>query len=600
MTTQKSLPKTWNLDVIFQGGSRSEELAAFFAQLDADIQQFEAKVGAAQAPQSEAELRAWAELIGQAGDLNGRLEEVSEFSICISSWDTSDEGAPLVAGRVAALGARLKAAMIRFDALLAQTGDTMWERLVAQEGVREVEFALQERRRKVQVMLPTEQETLISALAVDGYEAWERFFEKVIGRVRMNIELDGKVEEHSMSTIYGLYQKPDADIRRSAYQQAVEALKGEAELCAAALNSIIGFRLQTYKARGWESPLQESLLQNGMSEATLNSMWSAVEQGLPRVARYLERRKRLQGVDELHFVDIYAPAVAKSSKQVTWEECAEIILEQFGTVSGQMQDLARRAFEEGWMDCQKSPQKAPVGFCASFPVTGESRILGTFSGNLSSVSTLIAHELGHAFHYSMLKDLPRFAQLYSKSTAETASTFAERLVMDALLQKVEDREERIALLASKLDNAVLYCMFTYQAYLFDRSLYAERAHGLVSAERMAELMLQAQQTAYHGAMDECSPWMWIWHGHYYDTVTPFYNYPYAFGSLFSAGIYAMAQREGAAFEAKYIALLRDTGRMSVEELAHKHLGVDLTQQAFWLDAVAIMTGDLEEFLELTK
>ncbi|ARU61564.1 hypothetical protein CBW65_11495 [Tumebacillus avium] len=575
-------------------------MAAFFEELEADIQRFEEKVAGAAAAKSDAELGAWVERIGMVNDLNGRLEEVSEFSICISSADTSDEGAPLVAGRVAALGARLKAAMISFDAQLAAIPEALWEQLLAQDGVREVEFALQERRRLVQEMLPAGQETLISALAVDGFQAWERFFEKVIGRVRMEIELDGDVQEHSLSTIFSLFQNTDAKIRRSAFQQGVEVLKGEAELCAAALNSIVGFRLQTYKARGWESPLHESLLINGMTEATLTSMWSAVEKNLGRVAQYLERRKQLQGQETLHFVDLYAPAVGKSSKKVTWEECAEIIIEQFGTVSGQMQDLARRAFEEGWMDCEPSPQKAPVGFCASFPVTGESRILGTFSGNLSSVSTLIAHEIGHAFHYSVLKDLPRLAQIYSKSTAETASTFAERLVMDALLKKVEDPADRIALLASKLDNAMIYCMFTYSAFLFDRSFYAERAEGLVSAERITELLLQAQKTAYCDALDGYNEWQWLSHGHYYDTVTPFYNYPYTFGSLFSAGIYAMALREGAAFEDKYIALLRDTGRMTVEDLAAKHLGVDLTQEAFWEDAMGIMTGDLEEFLELTK
>ncbi len=599
MKLQQELPKSWNLENIFAGGSRSEELAVFLDRLEADISSFQAELGAVEVPQSEADLHRWEKIVEQVNDLSGRLEEVSEYSICISSVNTKDEGAASIEDRVAQLGAQLEAALIRFDAQIASFSDELWQKLVALKSVAEVQFGLEERRNRVQEMLSESEETLIASLGVDGLKAWERFFEKVIARVRIPFEKDGKLEEHSLSTIGQFFISADADVRRRAFQQSTEVMAGEAELCAQALNALGGYRLQTYKARGWDSFLHESLLQNRLSEATLTTMWGAVEKIFGRLAAYLERRGKVIGVESLHFVDLYAP-IGKGARTMSWEEGAEIIVEQFATVSPKMAELARRAFEEGWIDWQQSAVKAPVGFCASFPVTKESRILGTFHGRLSDVACLIAHELGHAFHFSAIKDLPRLAQLYSKSTAETASTFAERLVMDALLQKVDDREERIALLGSKLDNAVLYCMFTYMGFLFEKSFYEERAQGLVSVERLNELMLQAQQRAFANSFTGYVPIQWSFHGHYYDTVNSFYNYPYAFGALFSAGIYAMALREGAAFEAKYIALLRDTGRMKVEELAAKHLGVDLTQEAFWLDALQIMTGDLEEFLQLTE
>jgi oligoendopeptidase F len=81
---------------------------------------------------------------------------------------------------------------------------------------------------------------------------------------------------------------------------------------------------------------------------------------------------------------------------------------------------------------------------------------------------------------------------------------------------------------------------------------------------------------------------------------PFYNFPYTFGYLFSLGIYAKALEEGTAFEEKYIALLKDTGSMQVEDLAMKHLGVDLTKEDFWQKAVQLTVQDVEEFLEATK
>lgn len=81
---------------------------------------------------------------------------------------------------------------------------------------------------------------------------------------------------------------------------------------------------------------------------------------------------------------------------------------------------------------------------------------------------------------------------------------------------------------------------------------------------------------------------------------PFYNFPYTFGYLFSAGVYAKAKEVGPSFAQSYAELLRDTAKMSVEGLAQKHLGVDLTKTAFWEAAVRLATDDVEEFLQLTQ
>jgi oligoendopeptidase F len=113
-------------------------------------------------------------------------------------------------------------------------------------------------------------------------------------------------------------------------------------------------------------------------------------------------------------------------------------------------------------------------------------------------------------------------------------------------------------------------------------------------------MLQAQKDGFHHALSVYHPYMWASKLHFYITGAPFYNFPYTFGYLFSTGIYARAQAEGPSFARKYVALLRDTGRMTVEDLAKKHLGVDLTQPEFWQSAVDAVLEDVDLFLELTE
>src|SRR5699024_420582 len=111
-------------------------------------------------------------------------------------------------------------------------------------------------------------------------------------------------------------------------------------------------------------------------------------------------------------------------------------------------------------------------------------------------------------------------------------------------------------------------------------------------------MVEAQKEAYQDALDEYDPYFWASKLHFHITGTPFYNFPYTFGYLFSLGIYARAKELGESFEDDYIALLEDTGRMSVEELAMKHLQVDLTKPDFWEAAIELCIKDVEAFLKL--
>ncbi|PIB50630.1 oligoendopeptidase, partial [Pseudomonas sp. 2588-5] len=109
-----------------------------------------------------------------------------------------------------------------------------------------------------------------------------------------------------------------------------------------------------------------------------------------------------------------------------------------------------------------------------------------------------------------------------------------------------------------------------------------------------------QEEAYCDGLSEYSPHFWASKLHFHITGVPFYNFPYTFGYLFSTGIYARAQKEGKAFEKKYVDLLRDTGRLNVEELAKKHLHVDLTKPDFWQEAIDVIKKDMRIFMALTE
>ncbi|BAS26690.1 oligoendopeptidase [Limnochorda pilosa] len=609
---------TWDLDVFFPGGSRSEGFAAFLERLAADLEDLAGPVealsrpggGGAQAgdPRSEGRAHgsdaaaarpagrdAWVQVLDALQDAASRLRQAFAFVSCLTAQDVHDEPARLLRGRLTQMDATYDRLLIALDGAILALPEADWTALLEDERLQPVRFTLSERRRLAAQQLPPEQETLATALAVDGYHAWGSLYDTVVGRIRIPVEEEGETKELSVGQVANRLQSPDRGVREALWPRYQEAWNQEADLCAAALNHLSGFRLNLYERRGWTSVLKEPLDANHMSEATLNAMWEAVERTKEPLLRYLKRKAELLGVDRLQWHDLSAP-VGRVERRFTYDEAAAFVIEHFGRFSPELADFARNAFERRWIEAEDRPGKRPGGFCTSFPLSRQSRIFTTFSGTPDNVSTL-AHELGHAYHQHVMDGLPPWAQRYPMALAETASTFAERIVTNAALRQASSPDERLALLDQKLQDAAAFFMNIHARFLFETRFYQARRGGPVSVPELNRIMEEAQREAFHDALGGYHPTFWASKLHFYLTGQPFYNFPYTFGYLFSTGVYGRAAQEGAAFAPRYVALLRDTGRMTVEELAHRHLDVDLTRPGFWGESARLAVADVEAFEE---
>ncbi len=151
-----------------------------------------------------------------------------------------------------------------------------------------------------------------------------------------------------------------------------------------------------------------------------------------------------------------------------------------------------------------------------------------------------------------------------------------------------------------MTNPIAMFLNIHARFLFEDAFYKERQHGVVTPQKLNALMDEAQISAFDGILDVRHPHFWSSKLHFFIDSVPFYNFPYTFGYLFSAGIYAEAQKDPNGFEDKYIALLRDTANMTSEALAQKHLGVDLTQPDFWQAGADLIQQDINDFLRLSE
>jgi pepF/M3 family oligoendopeptidase len=588
---------TWDLDSLFAGGSKSPAVLAHLDSMDADLAQLRNRTEALPEPDTEAGLAQWHEVLMANQALVDRFSEAGGFLYCLTAQDVKDTGAKVLMGRVQQLGAAYGAIDIALRDRIARLPEPTWARLLADERFSPLAFNLQEIRRDALEQMDTGRETLANDLAVDGYHAWGRFYSTVVGRVQVPFEVDGQIKQLSAGQAFNKFSEPDPAVRAKLFADWEAAWGEQAELCAEALNHLAGFRLALYKHRGWDL-LKQPLDMNRMTRATLDAMWNAVEGGKDLMVRYLQRKAELMGTGAFHWYDEFAPLTGDDRK-LSFDEAAEFIVGQFGRFSPRMAAFAQRAFDQHWIEAEDRPGKMPGGFCTPMGVSRQSRIFLTFSGKPAGVS-VIAHELGHAFHFDVMWDIPPLARQYAMNVAETASTFAELVVAKAAIAAAPSTTEKLALLDNAIRRNVSMFLNVHARYLFETRFYAARQAGPLGIDQLNELMVQAQRDAFQNSLATYHPLFWASKAHFYMTGAPLYNFPYTFGFLFSAGIYARAMAEGPGFEQKYIDLLRDTARMTVEDLAQRHLGVDLMQPGFWEDAVRIALGDVVEFLELTE
>jgi oligoendopeptidase F len=316
---------------------------------------------------------------------------------------------------------------------------------------------------------------------------------------------------------------------------------------------------------------------------------------LPR--QYVRLKAKILGMTRLGFQDLYAPLPNLEQQTYDWEAAGRLLVKETAEVYPDFSRFCEDALAKRWVDWTPREGKRPGGYCTGSTRLRESRIFMTYHGAFGDLMTL-AHEFGHAYHsHVMAQERPLNLQ-YPMTLAETASTFAENLLIDALMRLPQTGpRQRLHLLDTRLQRAAAFLLNIPSRFIFEKRFYEERSQGEVSSDRLHQLTREAQLECYGDSLDPqmLDSYFWASKLHFYITEVSFYNFPYAFGYLFSLGVYAQAQQQGPQFTRAYERLLQSTGRLTAEQVAQQHLGVDLGKPDFWLDSIATVEQDLQAF-----
>ena len=581
----------WSLDVFYKGID-DPALTADMADLETTAAEYKSAVAALNYDDVAASLR---KIIDMKEKLTLLVRRLAGYFSLRRSANNADSEVSVPMTKVQTLMASLTKENVMFEKYVGKV-ENLDAILESDEVLSQYKFYFGEIKEAVSHNMSDEAEDVFAKMNISGGRAWGDLFSYLTA----GLEVDYKGGKTTLAAIRGLAESSDAEERRAAFEAELASYAKIKDSIAFALNSIKAQVNTEATLRGYEDALAITLAQSRMQKATLDAMFEAMREYMPKFRAYLKHKAKLLGHENgMPWYDILAPMGNADSRSFTAEEAHAYLVEHFESFAPDLAEMVDEAFKNEWIDFYSRPGKVGGAFCSNLPFLKQSRILTNFSGSFGSVVTL-AHELGHAYHGMMIQNHRPLNTGYTMPVAETASNFNELIIVNDAIAKSEG-EEKIQLIESQLQDCTQIIVDIYSRFLFEDEVIRRRKNTFMFAKDLEEIMIGAQKEAFGDALDPdyLHPYMWCCKSHYYRAGLSYYNFPYAFGGLFSRGLYAKYLEEGEAFLPKYRALLTATTVDTVENVAGI-AGIDLTDPEFWRKSLQMIADNIDLFIEETS
>lgn len=509
-------------------------------------------------------------------EIYSRCYEYLELAVCITWKDKKDPMGKQLDGKAEELMGRYKQIESEVKRECRQLADDEWSRLADSEELVSLRPVLSTWR------LPSPGSHELEA---DGLHAWAELY----GMASEQVKPRWKGKEVPLGEAVRLvYYSNDRPSRVEFFKEWTKEWEKVSHWCAKALNHISGFRI----SRG-EDPIQSTYETNRITEQSVNDMWASVLERKEMFNEFLQHKLVLQGEKDLHWTDQFAPLLLETEfGTIPYEEAKILIGNLIGAFSEDAGRFVQHAFNHKWVDAAPSRHKVVSAFCAHFPNARQTRVMMSYEGDLQSVSVL-AHELGHAYHYHLLEDHPMFLQDCPQAFTEIASTLFESILIEEAMKSASPME-KMHLLDQQISRDIGTILNSHVRHRFEEMLYENRRMGEVDARRMNTWMAEAQEHVFGPDMKTLDPTFWASLRHFYITRKPFGHFPYTVAHLLSTGIYHQL-KEAEDKEQRLMAMLKDTASLTVEEFMQKHL----ISGCVWESALDRIQENIETFIALS-
>ena len=569
----------WDLEPLLDGHSvddlldRAEGVADQLANLRGTIAEMTA--GAlADAMHLSAELE----------DLQGRA---GYYAMLRFSEDTQDpeRGAEMM--KVQERGTAIAAKLVFLELEWAALSDERVDELLADPVLDFCAHHLRSARRYRDHLLSEPEEVLLTEKSTSGAAAWVRLFDELTSAITVELPEQGTVGlEQGLS----LLQHPDRAVRQQAAAAVTAGLEPGLRTRAFVFNTLLLDKSTDDRLRSYPSWVSSRNLSNEATDDSVQALVDAVVSRYDIAQRWYRLKAQVLGLDRLADYDRMA-SVAEDESEIGWAEATALVHDAYASFSPELAGIVQRFYDGGWIDAPVRPAKRPGAFCAYTVPSHHPYLLLNWTSRNRDVLTL-AHELGHGLHAYLSRGQGTFHQSTPLTLAETASVFGETVTNNALLARIDDPNERFALLAATLEDSIATVFRQVAMNRFEDAVHtARREEGELSVERFGELWATTQEAMVGDSVDITDGYRTWWSYIPHFIGTPGYVYAYAYGQLLALSVYARYQEQGASFVPSYLELLSAGGSMEPAALG-RIVGCDLEDPGFWDAGLAIVDGQL--------
>ena len=581
---------TWALEDLYPSDESWEQALSALTARQAEAAAFAGKLG-----ESGETLCAFLHLVE---DVDGQSELLANYAMRKADQDTRNATYQAMVGKLMGVLTAVSAAFsFATPEIMAIPEEALEGFYKAAPGLERYRRYLNNERRRREHTLSAAEERLLAA-AGEMANAPDTVFGAFLNadmRYPDAVDSEGKPHALSQSTFVPLEESGDRALRKSAYENLYNTLGGMRNTAAGLLDAQNKQQKFFATARKYGSAREAAMDRTNVPVSVYDNLIEAVHRNMDKMHRYVRLRKKLLGVEELHFYDVYTPLLKDEPAKIPFAQAKQTVYDALYPLGDGYRAILKEGFENRWIDVYENQGKRGGAYSAGTKV--HPFVLLNYSGSLDSQFTL-AHEMGHALHsYLSNKHQNQIDSDYVIFVAEVASTCNEALLMEYLLKKTTDKKERVFLINHFLDQ--------FKGTIYRQTMFAEFEKFMGAAvdagQTLTADMLCAEYARlcklYYGedmVVDDQIAMEWAKIPHFYYN---YYVFQYATGYSAAIALSRRILREGENAVKDYLGFLSGGCSKSPIDLL-KGAGVDMTSPAPVNDALQLFGELLDEMESL--
>ena len=580
----------WNLSDLYPAPDSkklSDDVASARSQAASFAAAWQGKLAAlAATPDGGAKLGEAVVAYEALSDLVGRI---GSYAVLYYVGDTADPARQKFYGDMQATLTEISTTLLFFELELNRIDDAAMDESLDDAALGHYRPWIADLRRERPHQLDDRLEQLFHEKSLTGASAWNRLFDETMTALRF--EVDG--ESLSLEPVLNLFTDRDEKKRRAAGQAVAKTLGENRRVFTLITNVLAKDRDISDRWHKFDDVAASRHLANRVEPQVVDALVTAVQEAYPRLShRYYAMKARWLGKEKLAHWDRNAPLPEEDDRIVGWAEARATVLGAYNGFAPEMADIARRFFDDRWIDAPVRPGKAPGAFAHPTVPSAHPYVLLNYQGKTRDVMTL-AHELGHGVHQVLAGAQGALMAPTPLTLAETASVFGEMLTFQAIVKATPDPRRRRALIASKVEDMLNTVVRQIAFYVFERRVHEERRQGELTADHLGEIWLEVQGESLGPSIEMKEGYETYWSYIPHFIHAPFYVYAYAFGDCLVNSLYARYREAETGFAEKYFEMLKAGGSKHHSELL-KPFGLDASDPGFWQKGLSVIEGLIDE------